>query len=65
MERSGKRGYRRIEVSLEMSEKPTSMIGLCQEAKAAPRRASGERVYKFFRIPRRVRWPLSRGSYSI
>src|SRR6266851_1225041 len=27
-------------------------------------RASEERVYKFFLIPRRVSWPLSRGSFS-
>jgi len=29
------------------------------------RRASEERAYKFFRILRRVCWPLSRGSYFI
>jgi hypothetical protein len=45
-----------------MSGNPTSMIGLCQEDKSSPD-ATEERGCISFLIPRRVCWPLSRGSF--
>ena len=43
-------------------DKPTSMIGLCQEGKSSPDALPEERGCKFFLILRRVCWPLGRGS---
>jgi hypothetical protein len=45
------------------SHKPTSMIGLCQEGKSSPDALRRSACTKLFLIPRRVCWPLSRGSF--
>src|SRR5258708_12785556 len=42
---------------------PTSMIGLCQEGKSSPDALRRSACTKLFLIPRRVCWPLSRGSF--
>src|SRR5258706_11572201 len=47
----------------ELVHKPTSMIGLCQEGKSSPDALRRSACTKLFLIPRRVRWPLSRGSF--
>src|SRR6266403_1683887 len=45
------------------SYKRTSMIGLCQEGKSSPDALRRSACTKLFVIPRRVCWPLSRGSF--
>src|SRR5262245_12887982 len=46
------------------SRLPTSMIGLCQEAKSSPDALREERGCKFFSAFSASWWPLGDGSYS-